>query len=279
MTSGGAAGASGEGPKIGPWTVVALIGVVVAFVTATSDIMELQRAGSDIHWAAPVLWEATSAVTIILLAPLVGMAVRRWPPRADSLVRFGLIHLALTVPFAIAHVLAIWITREAAYWAVGARYGFFDDGVALTFLYEWRKDILTYGAVAAVFGWFQHRAERPPLERAGESRIEIRDGGAAVFLAPSDILFVEAAGNYIEFHTATRQHLVRGTLAAWEGRLSQHGFVRAHRSRLVNRTRIAAIKPTPSGDVEITLDSGRALVGSRRYRDALAGPSASAPAR
>ncbi|MBC7769500.1 MAG: LytTR family transcriptional regulator, partial [Phycisphaerales bacterium] len=52
-------------------------------------------------------------------------------------------------------------------------------------------------------------------------------------------------------------------------RLAARGFVRVHRSRLVNRARIGAIKPTPSGDVEITLDDGRILAGSRRYRAAL----------
>jgi DNA-binding LytR/AlgR family response regulator len=91
-----------------------------------------------------------------------------------------------------------------------------------------------------------------------------------VFLPPADILFVEAAGNYIEFHTATRTHLVRGTLSAWEARLAERGFARVHRSRLVNRARIRALKPTPSGDVEITLDDGRTVLGSRRYRAALA---------
>lgn len=85
------------------------------------------------------------------------------------------------------------------------------------------------------------------------------------------MLWVEAAGNYIEFHTGQRSHLVRGTLAAWEARLAAKGFVRVHRSRLVNRTRISAIRPTPSGDVEITLDDSRSIAGSRRYRDALEG--------
>jgi DNA-binding LytR/AlgR family response regulator len=108
----------------------------------------------------------------------------------------------------------------------------------------------------------------------GESRIEIRDGASAVFLAPTDLLFLEAAGNYIEFHTASRTHLVRGTLAAWEAQLADRGFVRIHRSRLVNRARIATIKPTPAGDIELTLDDGRTLTGSRRYRAALETPAA-----
>ena len=248
--------------------MVALIGVVVAVITASSDIIELQRSESGVHWIEPVLWEATSAASIIGLAPLIGLAVRRWPPRADNLPISALTHLGLTVPFSLAHILAIFLSREAAYWAVGARYGFFDDGIALTLLYEWRKDVLSYAAIAAVFWWHQRQREAPAPAHPGESRIEIRDGAAAVFVPPGDILFVEAAGNYVEFHTEGRTHLVRGTLAAWETRLTAHGFVRVHRSRLVNRARIKAIKPTPSGDVEMTLSDDRIVTGSRRYRAA-----------
>jgi DNA-binding LytR/AlgR family response regulator len=120
-----------------------------------------------------------------------------------------------------------------------------------------------------VYWVFRRRSEPPPKPAPGEDRIEIRDGGAAVFLQPGDILFVEAAGNYVDFHTAARSHLVRGTLAAWEARLSRSGFVRVHRSRIVNRARISALRPTPSGDIEITLDDGRTLLGSRRYRATL----------
>jgi hypothetical protein len=251
---------------------VAVVGCAVAFVNATSGIIE-----HDAEWYEPVIWEGTSALIVIALAPLIGRAVRRWPVRTDNLAKAGLIHFGLTVPFSLAHILAIWLSREAIYWAAGARYGFFDDGVAITLLYEWRKDVLVYAAIAAVYWWFQRQAERPPAQREGEARIEVRDGGAAVFLPPGDLLFVEAAGNYIEFHTAARTHLVRGTLAAWEQRLAPLGFARVHRSRLVNRARIAALKPTPAGDVEITLDNGATLLVSRRYRAALdaAGEAAS----
>ncbi len=270
MTSGGANGASGGvRVSINPWLVVAFIGFVVAFVNATSDIIEFHRVGDEHRWWEAVVWEATSFVVIVGMAPLIGMAVQRWTPRADNLVQTGLIHFGLTVPFGLVHVVAIWLSREAIYAAVGQRYGFFDDGVAMTFLYEWRKDVLIYAAIAATDYGLRRFAERPAPLRPGDERIELRDGGASVFLPPGDILFVEAAGNYVEFHTAAKKHLIRGTLASWETRLSPQGFARVHRGRLVNRARIRALTPTPSGDVEITLDDGRVVAGSRRYREAL----------
>ncbi|GAM98609.1 response regulator of the LytR/AlgR family [alpha proteobacterium U9-1i] len=248
---------------------MAAVGVVVAFVNATSDIIEFQRAGVAYRWWEAVVWEATSASIIIAMAPLIGLAVQRWTPRADNLLRTGLIHLGLTVPFAAAHIVAIWISREAIYAAAGARYGFFDDGVAMTALYEWRKDVLIYAAIAATYYGLQRFADRPATARPGDARIELREGNASVFVAPADILLVEAAGNYVEFHTAAKKHLIRGTLASWATRLEAQGFVRVHRARLINRARIRALTPTPSGDLEIALDDGRTVAGSRRYRDAL----------
>lgn len=279
MTSGGGSGTSGERPRLGrrlgPWGLIALVGVVVAFVTASSELTEIVRSGADIHWSEPVLWEATSFLSITALAPLIGLAIRRRPPQEDNLLRFGLMHLAFTVVFAALHVTAIFVMRESAYWAVGAHYGFFEEGGVLgTFIYEWRKDILSYAAIAVVYWWFQRQAERPPPQRPGDERIEIREGATAVFLAPRDLISVEAAGNYITFNTAARNYLVRGTLASWEARLTSNGFVRVHRSRLVNRARISTMRPTPAGDLEITLDDGRTLLGSRRYRAALDGSPA-----
>lgn len=271
MTTGDEKGTSGWArADRRAWLAVLLVGIAVGFVNATSGIIE----GSGDHWIEPVLWESTSAVVIIGLAPLIGWAMRRWPPRADNLPAFALIHLGMTVPFAIVHILVIWLSREFAYWAVGARYGFFDDGVAITLLYEWRKDVLVYAAIAATYWIFQYVAARRGVEAdsaSADERIEVRDGGAAVFLAPADISHVEAAGNYVEFHTVSKTHLVRGTLASWEARLTARGFVRVHRSRLVNRTKIAALKPTPAGDLEITLSNGGTVIGSRRYRATLAG--------
>jgi hypothetical protein len=274
VTSGSENGTSGETARpwpLGPWPTVALVALVVVLINATSDYLDMRRSGDDFDWWEAFLWEATSGVIIVAMAPAIGWAMRRWPFTRDNLLRPALTHLALTIPFSAIHIAAIYAVRSFIYWVLGGRYGFFDDGVGLVLVYEWRKDILTYSAIAAFYWVFQYieARRRAHPARAVDDRIEIRDGGAAVFLAPKDILFVEAAGNYITFQTAARSYLVRGTLASWEEKLAAQGFVRVHRSRLVNRARVSSIKPTTAGDIEITLDTGTVLAGSRRYRAAL----------
>lgn len=266
VTDGGPAVTSGE-RRFRPtaWLVVAGLGFAIATVNATSEILEAQRDGDRQNPAEPFIWELSSLVVILALAPLIGQALRRWPPELGAPAL--LVHAALTIPFSLVHVFAMWALRLMAYAAAGWRYDFFDGGMGMRLLYEWRKDVLVYALAALTYWLFR---ERPaPAAPAADARIEIREGATAVFLPPADILYLEAAGNYVEVHTSGRTHLVRGTLAAFEQKLAPHRFVRAHRSRLVNRARVRALKPTPSGDVEISFDDGRTIMASRRFRAGL----------
>lgn len=272
MASGGEKGTNGWARfEWGPWVLILAVGALVTLVNVTSKLLEAGRDNESMPWWHPFTWELSSLVVNMALAPFIGEAVRRWPPRRDNLARFVPIHLGLTVPYSLLHVGGMVWLRKAVYAASGGFYDFTHGVLWRELFYEWRKDVLVYATFAAVYYVYRHYAAQQAASNApaADDRIEIRDGGAAVFLAPTDILWVEAAGNYVEFNTATRAHLVRGTLATWEAKLTQRGFVRVHRSRLVNRAHVSAIKPTPSGDIEITLDTGRTLAGSRRYRAAL----------
>lgn len=270
MTSGDKTGTSGNTPfRLGPWAVIAIVAIPVVIVNATSDLIEIQRAGLRVHPAEPFIWEITSAFVLVMMAPLVGMAVRRWTLTGPRLPVSLLIHAGLTVPFALVHLAATLPLRSLAYVAYDYSYDFFGGELWLPLIYEWRKDVLTYAIFAATYAAFSWLAARQAEPSAAAERIEIRDGGRTYFISPPDFFYAEAAGNYVNLHTATGIHLVRGTLAAWEKRLTSQGFVRIHRSRLVNRAHISAIEPTTSGDFELTLSNGHSLAGSRRYRSML----------
>jgi DNA-binding LytR/AlgR family response regulator len=61
---------------------------------------------------------------------------------------------------------------------------------------------------------------------------------------------------------------MRATLAAIEVELGGFGFVRAHRSWLVNVARVTGLRPDGSGDWTVELGAIEAPV-SRRYPQAL----------
>ncbi|WP_327463964.1 LytTR family DNA-binding domain-containing protein [Sphingomonas sp.] len=87
-------------------------------------------------------------------------------------------------------------------------------------------------------------------------RHEVRTGEGSITLPlpPDRIAWVAAAGNYVELHGGERPLLVRAPLGAVEAALKPHGFVRIHRSTLVNRQRVAKVR-----SADLLLDNGRSL--------------------
>lgn len=83
-------------------------------------------------------------------------------------------------------------------------------------------------------------------------------------LAPEQIEWVKAAGNYIEIRAAGRTLIQRSSLATAERELLDHGFVRIHRSMLVRRNGIARVRPN-----DVVLEDGTSLKTGKRYRSRL----------
>jgi DNA-binding LytR/AlgR family response regulator len=136
------------------------------------------------------------------------------------------------------------------------------------FLYEFRKDLLVYFAVVAIYTVWLRLTPARPLEGADDS-IEVRDGARRHFVPLTEVAWIEAAGNYVELHRGATPILHRAPLSQMERRLQGAGFVRIHRSRLVRRAAIAEVESKPSGDYVVRLADGRELAGSRRYRKPL----------
>ena len=90
-------------------------------------------------------------------------------------------------------------------------------------------------------------------------------GGEDLPLLPRQIDWVRAAGNYVELRGCGRTLVHRASLASVEQQLTDHGFVRIHRSMLVRRGCIARIRPE-----DVVLSDGTHLKIGKRYRAALA---------
>jgi DNA-binding LytR/AlgR family response regulator len=98
-----------------------------------------------------------------------------------------------------------------------------------------------------------------------------RDGASMVRAPVSEILAIKAAGNYVEFALEDgRRPPMRASMSQVETALGPHGFVRSHRSWLVNLGNVRALSATGSGDFRIDLGCGLLALASRRYPAALA---------
>lgn len=95
---------------------------------------------------------------------------------------------------------------------------------------------------------------------ADPGTIAVELGGVTRFLQVSDVLYVEAQGDYARLHTATGSSLVRVPLAALEERWAAAGFVRVHRSYLVATSAISELRVEPAGGHSVRLGTGPSAV-------------------
>lgn len=243
---------------------VLAVGVAIAIVDALSVTHDLHEAGRPVPLWEPLVWEFTSILTLAALTPALQALTRRALPLQAPWRRVVPLHLAGALAFSLVHVVVMGGLRWAIYAAVGEHYPPF--GPLGQFLYEFRKDLLIYAALVALYlVWLRLvAAARPPAE--GSTVLEVRDGARRVFVPLAEVAWVEAAGNYVELHRPGHTVLHRAALADMERQLAGAGFVRIHRSRLVRRDAIAHVESKSSGDFTVRLADGRELAGSRRYR-------------
>jgi hypothetical protein len=275
--SGGLRGISGADWLF--YGAVAAISLGIGVVNALSRAQDAAWRGGVYDLRTPLFWELSSIVTIIAVAPVLFVAVRRMRHVQGWPLRVGLAVAAILV-FSGLHIAGMVALRKLVMFLAGGAYDFHFS--VATLVYEFRKDVMTCILIGSSLGLIDSRREtrqdRPdattphpdPASTAPEM-VWLRDGSSRIRIEPRDVLTVASAGNYVEYCMADgRTHLVRGTLAAEEARLTKFNIARVHRTRLVNLSRVTGLKAGPNGDFELTLDAGQAVSGSRRYRDAVA---------
>src|ERR1700678_4471855 len=65
-------------------------------------------------------------------------------------------------------------------------------------------------------------------------RIAFKANGSILLLDLADILTVQAEGNYVSLRPRTNPHLVHASLSSMAEKLKPYGFIRIHRSVVVN---------------------------------------------
>jgi two-component system, LytTR family, response regulator len=111
--------------------------------------------------------------------------------------------------------------------------------------------------------------ESVPAPEKKNERLTVKTDGRLVFLKSDEIIWVEAADNYVVLHLATGRLMVRETMAALEARLGRLSFARIHRSALVHRDQIKELQPGAHGDYVVLLREGTKLPLSRSLRGQL----------
>ena len=239
---------------------------VFAGVVNLLNVLTVQHDRPRLGFLEPAIWEGSSWLSLLAffwiawvfwrLAPLRGRPSWRW-----------LLHIPGALAYSLAHVGGFIALRKLAYWALGSRYVFGEN-----FLYELPKDALAYGLFVGGIALVGHLLRQQQLIRTPGQTLtfDIRDGAKLTRVRLSEILAITSAGNYVEFALQDgRRLLMRSPLSALESDLEGRGFVRTHRSWLVNEAAVTSLQPEGSGDYGVTL-GGLTAPLSRRFPAALA---------
>lgn len=264
--SGDLLGTNGVGLR-SLWWGIGVIAVLVAAINAV-NVTTLMHDRPDLGVAQPVVWEGSSWFTLVLFAFIPWVALQAAPLESRPRWRVVAVHLSAMLLFSLGHVGGFVLIRQAVYAALGHHYG--SGPLTRDFFYEFRKDAVSYVFAVAIFRMLARQIDRAAFTMSGEEMFSIRDGARLTRFRLADVLAVTSAGNYVEFVLADgRRPLMRRALSALEKDLAPRGFVRTHRSWVVNAKAVTGLKPEGSGDY--TVELGHITVPlSRRFPEALA---------
>ncbi|MBT3751163.1 MAG: response regulator transcription factor [Bacteroidetes bacterium] len=98
-------------------------------------------------------------------------------------------------------------------------------------------------------------------------RLFVLRGRSMVFLKISNIVFIEAEGDYSKVFTSDEKHgLVLKSMKEWEERLPERYFCRIHRSYIVNLEWVERVEKEFNYDFTVHLKNyDKSLMMSRRY--------------
>lgn len=97
-------------------------------------------------------------------------------------------------------------------------------------------------------------------------RIAIKTKRKILLINPSDVLAVEAKGNYVLLRRRADSCSLREPISSLTEKLKAYGFVRIHRSILVNSSWVEEIHPGPTGEYTLRLAGGKEYTVSRTYK-------------
>ena len=85
------------------------------------------------------------------------------------------------------------------------------------------------------------------------TKIAIKTKGRILFVDPADVVIVEAQGNYVLLQRQSGSYLLRESISTMAEKLKPSGFIRIHRSMLVNSCYVEEIQPMTTGEYALLL--------------------------
>jgi two-component system LytT family response regulator len=107
------------------------------------------------------------------------------------------------------------------------------------------------------------------LAKRESPRVAIKVKGRILLINLGDVVSVKAEGNYVLLQRHSTSHLLRESISTVAEKLQPHGFIRIHRSMLVNTTFVEEIKSYSTGEYVLRVKGRQEYRVTRTYKQNL----------
>jgi len=107
------------------------------------------------------------------------------------------------------------------------------------------------------------------IAKRRSARIAFKTKGRILFLDLAEIVAVQAEGNYVSLRHRPNPYLLRESLSSMAEKLKPYGFIRIHRSVVVNISAVEEIQPLSTGEYRLRVKGGKEYLVTRTYKDNL----------
>jgi DNA-binding LytR/AlgR family response regulator len=107
------------------------------------------------------------------------------------------------------------------------------------------------------------------IARRQAPRLAFKAKGRILFVDLAEIVAVQAEGNYVSLRHQPNPYLLRESLSSMAEKLKPYGFIRIHRSVVVNISAVEEIQPLPTGEYRLRVKGGKEYLVTRTYKDNL----------
>jgi two-component system LytT family response regulator len=104
------------------------------------------------------------------------------------------------------------------------------------------------------------------LSQHRPGKIAIKAKGRIIFVDPAEVVAVQAEGNYVLLQKESGSYLLRESISAIAEKLRSYGFVRIHRSMLINVAFVESVEPWLTGEYGLRVKGGKEYTVTRTYK-------------
>jgi DNA-binding LytR/AlgR family response regulator len=104
------------------------------------------------------------------------------------------------------------------------------------------------------------------LAKPQSLRVAIKVRGTILFINLGDVVSIQAKGKCVLLQRNGGSYLLRESISAVADRLATHGFIRIHRSVLVNPSFVEEITPLSTGEYCLRVNGGEEYTVTRTYK-------------